>query len=520
MTYLAYHHHKKSGTIYVYSVKSYWDKERKVARNKQVCIGKLDQQTGEIIPSKRQKKVAERAEAAPGVTATIRIAGPSLILDHFARETGLADLLKRCFPASYPMIMSLIYFIVQKGLPLSRCEFWSAGYIHPLGAPLSSQRVSELLFSITEEERQRFLSLWLEKITEHDYLCYDITSVSSYSTRNEFVEYGYNRDGESLPQINLAMLFGQKSRLPAYYRRVQGNISDVATLATSLKAMDFIGAHKMHLVMDRGFFSIANIDELLRRRYHFTIAVPAGRKWVEEIIDQHYESIASPQNYVQLNGKESIFAATTLHKWGKKNRRTYLHVYHNAYIAAEAFDDFTNRLVHCKKELEAGGKTTESAEFCARFFDIRETPKRGKRVSFNDAEIQKHRKRYSGFFCILSTGIRDASEALRIYRAKDVVENCFDDLKNQMNMKRLRVHSSAAMDGRIFLQFLALILISRLREGIQADEDLKHLTVREVMEAMEPFAKITYSGHYGKLYTEASPLQRKIMVAFGGMPEA
>lgn len=520
MAYLSHHHNKKSGATYVYSVQSYWDKEKKVARNKQVCLGKLDPETGEIIPSKRQKKLTERVEAASGVTATMQIAGPSLILDHLARETGLAALIKRCFPASHAEIMSLVYFIVQKGLPLSRCEFWSTGHLHPMGATLRSQKVSELLFSITEEERQRFLSLWLEKITERDYLCYDITSVSSYSTRNECVEYGYNRDAESLPQINLAMLFGQKSRLPAYYRRIQGNISDVATLATSLKAMDFIGAHKMHLVMDRGFFSIANIDELLRRRHHFTIAVPTGRKWVEEIIDQHYDSIASPQNYIQLGDKESIYAATTLHKWGHDNRRTYLHVYHNAYIAAEAFDDFTNRLVRCKKELEAGGKTTESKEFCARFFVIRETPKRGKRVSFNDAEIQKHRKRYAGFFCILSTEIRDAEEALRVYRAKDVVENCFDDLKNQMDMKRLRVHSSAAMDGRIFVQFLALILISRLREVLHANEELRNLTVRETMEAMESFAKITYSGRYGKLYTEASPLQRKIMSAFGGIPQA
>nr|WP_315101238.1 hypothetical protein [uncultured Fretibacterium sp.] len=65
-----------------------------------------------------------------------------------------------------------------------------------------------MLRSITEDDRQRFLALWLQKMTEDDYLCYDITSISSYSQGNEFVRHGYNRDREPLPQVNMAMLFG------------------------------------------------------------------------------------------------------------------------------------------------------------------------------------------------------------------------------------------------------------------------------------------------------------------------
>lgn len=33
----AYHHNKKTGVTYVYSVRSYWDKEKKAPRNRQVC---------------------------------------------------------------------------------------------------------------------------------------------------------------------------------------------------------------------------------------------------------------------------------------------------------------------------------------------------------------------------------------------------------------------------------------------------------------------------------------------------
>jgi len=510
-----HHHNKKTGATYVYSVQSYWDKEKKAPRNRQVCLGKLDTATGDVVPSRRKRKIAERAAVAPGVTASARVAGPCLLLDKLAQETGLESLVKRCFPDLHGEMMSLVHFIVQKGLPLSRSEPWSAGHLHPCGDVLVSQRVSELLLKITEDDRQRFLSLWLAKMTEDDYLCYDITSVSSYARGNEYVKYGYNRDGEHLPQINLAMLFGQKSRLPAYYRRMQGNITDVATLRTTMKAMDFLGAKAMHFILDRGFYSEANIDGLLERRHHFTIAVPSGRKWVEAAIDRHYESIASPERYLQIDDSEALYAVTDLRKWGEDKRRTYLHVYYNARQAADEFDRFTRELLQYRQELESGRKVEDHEESYARFLTARETPKRGLRVTFNDAEIQKHRKRYAGFFCILTSAVKDPMEALRIYRAKDAVENSFDDLKNHLDMKRLRIHTAAAMDSRIFLQFLALILICRIRNTTQADRILRNLTVREVMEDMETLVRITYSGRYGQLHTETSPIQRKIMEVFG-----
>jgi transposase len=515
MTCLTYQHNKKTGATYVYSAKSYWDKEKKVPRTRQVYLGKLDRETGEIIPSQRKKPRRTVPEAESDIKATARVAGPYLLLEKLAQESGLVTLLKRCFPEWYDAMLSLVYFIVQKGLPLSRSELWSDSHLHPLQESISSQRISELLTKITEDDRQRFLSLWLKKVSEDDYLCYDITSISSYAQGNEYVKWGYNRDGEPLPQVNLAMLFGQKSGLPAYYRRLPGNISDVATLLTTMKALNFLGTTKMSFVMDRGFYSEKNVDELLSRHHHFTMGVPSGSKWVECIIDRHYESVASPEHYHEIDDSEALYAAVTLHKWGEKKRRTYLHVYYNAVRAAEEFDRLTRKLVRLKKELESGSISATDKERYARYFIVKETSKRGRHVAFNEEEIQKNRKRYAGFFCILSNRFKDSMETLRVYRRKEVVENCFSDLKNQLDMKRLRIHSSAAMDSRIFLQFLALILICRIRDTIQGDKNLRNLTVREIMEAMESLVRVIYSGRYGQLYTEAGPLQRKIIATFG-----
>src|SRR5208337_4659789 len=131
---------------------------------------------------------------------------------------------------------------------------------------LTSQRISEILRSISTNEKQTFLNRWMKKIVEDDYLCYDITSVSSYSELNEYIKYGYNRDKEKLPQLNLAILFGQNGRLPVYYHRLPGNITDVTTLRNLLKTFKMLEMKRLHYVMDKGFYSWKNVDDLVQSK--------------------------------------------------------------------------------------------------------------------------------------------------------------------------------------------------------------------------------------------------------------
>ena len=110
---LSYRLNRKTGVTYVYSIeKSYWDKEKKSPRNKQVCLGKLDLKTGEVIPSKRRRKVIERAVSAPGITATSRVAGPYLLLEKITQDYSLDKLLRSCFGEKWKLILSLVYFLV------------------------------------------------------------------------------------------------------------------------------------------------------------------------------------------------------------------------------------------------------------------------------------------------------------------------------------------------------------------------------------------------------------------------
>jgi hypothetical protein len=55
---------KRSGITYAYESISYWDKEKKMSRAKRKLIGRIDPDTGEIVPTdgrcrKKQNKSKE-----------------------------------------------------------------------------------------------------------------------------------------------------------------------------------------------------------------------------------------------------------------------------------------------------------------------------------------------------------------------------------------------------------------------------------------------------------------------------
>lgn len=66
---------KRSGITYVYDSKSYYDKEKKCSRAKRTLIGKIDPNTGEMIPTDGRNKGAKSKpdSVSPGINKDKRI---------------------------------------------------------------------------------------------------------------------------------------------------------------------------------------------------------------------------------------------------------------------------------------------------------------------------------------------------------------------------------------------------------------------------------------------------------------
>jgi hypothetical protein len=82
----------------------------------------------------------------------------------------------------------------------------------------------------------------------------------------------------------------------------------------------------------------------------------------------------------------------------------------------------------------------------------------------------------------------NAEDAINLYRAKDVVEKGFGRLKNCLDLSRLRVHSDETMQNKVFIGFVALIVLSHIHRVM--DERGKRFIVKELKAATNKHLRI------------------------------
>ena len=504
-----------NGTTYVYENISYWDKKTKTSKQKRKSIGHIDPESGKVVPNRKKgdsAKARSLSIESKDLRCTVRTCGVTKLLDKAVDDIGLQKVLSSVFPYDWSRILTCAYYLISEGGALCHTEKWKNSNIVPFTESLSSQRISELLTRITPSMQQDFFGKWIASNKQDEYYAMDITSVSSYSEFIEFVRWGYNRDGDDLPQINLLMITGENSHMPLYYRIIPGSIKDVRTLRESLQNMSYIEAGQLHYVMDKGFYSESNIDAMYEAHKRFMIGIPFTAGFAVELVERYRDTIRSHKNYCMV-GTDDLYAVTELMDWD--GHRFYAHVYFDNYKAAAEEKAFDHTLHCCYEELIKGDHIAEHKKYYEQFFFIKETPVRGVKVEFNEDTIDEYKRNRVGWFVLAGNDIKDKVKALEVYRAKDAVEKCFDDLKNDLDMKRIRMHTKETMEGRIFIQFIALLITTRLKEVMSEAGWFKDYDLQEIIDEMKSMREVKVTGSRKKYSTEPTPLQRDIIKLYG-----
>ena len=86
-----------------------------------------------------------------------------------------------------------------------------------------------------------------------------------------------------------------------------------------------------------------------------------------------------------------------------------------------------------------------------------------------------------GFFCLKSSENLTLKEALATYRKKDSIEKIFHSLKNEIEIKPLRVWSNASIYGAILVGFIAQLFISLMRYEF---DELKHKSTKFIKKSL------------------------------------
>jgi hypothetical protein len=515
---------------YIYESKSFRDSFGR-PRNKKTRIGKLDLVTSELIYTEEYiKSHPELQKLNPTnidngykirdiifkTLENVLDYGLFWFFQNLAEMTGLLNILQESFPFIWQEIFTLACYMVTSDKPFMYCDDWIAENYWLDAGGMSSQRISDLLSKFGDAERAGFYKRWCKHITERECLALDITSISSYSKNIEECEWGHNRDKEKLPQVNLCMLFGEKSRLPVYQTSYCGSLGDVTTLeATLMEFKAMVGKKEISLVMDKGFYSKKNVNTLLKNNVKFIVSVPFTNYFACEIVTNESDTIDSLSNVI-LTSDYPVRGVERLLSWDKGPEYLHIFAFFDPVKALKNRNALYLKITTLKSIAEIDPYNKDYRESIEQYFIMKKSNKlkSGYSVKLRE-DILATELKHTGWFILISNHIKNAQKAFDIYRLKDVVEKGFWKYKNSLGLERLRVHSDIRAHNKEFIAFIALILSSFVHKTMKDNDLYQSMTFDKLFLTL---AKIKSSQVNGIQYIGPLTKQQKEIFKVFGIP--
>ena len=310
----------------------------------------------------------------------------------------------------------------------------------------------------------------------------DWTSIVLYGEKCFLGKYGYSRDHRpDKKQITLGVSeLSAPINLPVGITIQKGNMNDQTHFKkTYQQVKDRLKGNSL-IVFDKGANSIDNLG-LIRgddMDYLTGKKLNSSDDKLIKIFDQ-----LSPEVIDEEKGVYGI-------KIVKPSSINYL--YFSEALKKQQLEAGTRKALKMLEEAKEIQKSIENNKKLPRKFrinnkliDVRYSYQT-KLVEMSDQEALELLKEEiingrEGFFCLKSSKNLTPKEALEIYRKKDSLEKIFNSLKNEIEIKPLRVWSDNSIYGAIIIGFIAQLLVSLMRFEF---EELKHTSTKFIKKSL------------------------------------
>lgn len=460
-----------NGTLYVYYTLRAYRNEKGKPTSDEVSIGKKDPVSGMLIPNKNYWKYFPLPEAEKQTSflpKSIRSVGVHTVCEAIAEQLPLRKILEEVFAEKAEDLLLLAFYMLSQGNVMAHLPHWlETSSKTPAGKTI---RESRLFSEISEQQRLEFFQKWMKENVKQEYIVYDVTSISSYAKDTHPVEWGYNRDGEALPQINVGMFYGQQTRLPLFYSVYGGSITDKSYLPFMLRYADLLGDSPLRFVMDQGFVSKENLRFMQEKAYPFLTFLPKSLRYTKKLLTEEGNHIKTARQYLH---RFNLYAKCV--KTNYEGIDLYAHIYLDMEKAALEEKSLYERVELLRQELESlsNKKGLSGSRRYQSFFRLKKSGRMDIEYEMDAEKIDEQLQRAGYFVLITNDPSLNSEETLFLYRQKDGIEKAFDNLKNELDCKRLRTHTTKTMQGKIFVAFLALILRSQLQKCLQQAEEIR-----------------------------------------------
>ena len=398
---------------------------------KEVAIGKEDpERPGRMSPNDRFQEFYDMPGDLISMTPPNQVlaAGHIALLWKRAEAIGMIEILQQVFPEQVQELVSLAIYMVCEGNVMMNVDLFIRESLLSSRVSLNSQRSSELFSAITEEQRFRFFKLWTARHKEAEQtLAYDVTSISTYADM-PMAEYGYNRDQETLPQLNIGMLYGTKTALPLCYEIYSGSVADQAFFPYMMELGKLVGLNDLVYIMDRGWLTLDNLSFAEENNLRFLMAAPKSQPIYHQALLEAASVIRHSRHHIP---QTSCYG---LEKTIYIDERPYtLYLYLNTSSAADEEARIYQHVDRLEQELQKQMKPVSIARY-NQYYDVKRNASPIEEFERNHEKITEMIEG-SGMFCLLSnTEDMNAEAALRVYGRRDMVEQAFENLKTMWTM--------------------------------------------------------------------------------------
>jgi transposase len=506
---------KIKGIDYLYEITYYYDKASKRTRQHSKYLGKsVDGKPVKVREISGVPKMALNYGEFLPCFATAEAYNLKNQLGHSLTEKEVNA------------VLTLAFNRVLRPLAMNQIGSWYEGTIlsakYP-DTPLSSQYLSNLLVKIGQEGIPfKFFQDLITDLSPLNTLYYDITSISSYTSAISFFEYGHNRDGVRLPQVNVSLVVDKERGIPIFYDMYPGSIVDVSTLKNTLTKIETLGISGSTLIMDRGFCSGANLKALTKHQLPFIMPVSRTFKVVKQTLSAIQSTIKRINNLQSFNDKALFVEPLSLTIEGIQFKG------YGYYSPSREQDDrerFYQKLrevitslekIELKPKMKPASIFLKHADKCSTYLSWDVVDDRFAITVKEDAVSQ--RVNSMGLFILIYKGDFRWDECISLYRSRELVELAFDIIKNDLEIMPINVKKRESLLGLLFISFLSLLIRMHILRQLQTTGLLKKCSFSRLILELEKIRWFVLPD--GKfLITEIGKKQRGILDTLSLSPD-
>lgn len=523
----------RGGKTYIeYEYSRTYDPVKKYTYPKRASIGRVDPDHPDMMtPNENFLKYFPDAEIPEEIDRSARSPylniGAYTVFHNLVRECKLEEYLrKQMSQKEAGLLLDLAcYSILSEN---NAAQYYPEyAFCHPLFTPgmrmYTDSKVSDFFQKMKQEQPIGFLNSWNKGRNKRQkiYLSYDSTNKSCQAGDIELAEFGKAKVDEGQPVINYSVACDVQNKEPLFYELYPGSINDVSQLTCAVDKAYAYGYRNLGFILDRGYFSRKNLSYMDQKGFSFLIMVKGMKDFIRGIIAKHKGTFENKRD--KYDDKYDVYGMSVtepLYEGDEKKR--HIHIYYSDAKAYGEKQDMKEKIRRLKGYLDKCiGKECHFGPEIKRFFYLN-YEKDGKTLKLPEENTKAVEKELSlaGYFAIISSDNMTCKEAIDLYKSRDASEKLFRSDKSYLGNRSMRIDTKEALSAKVFVQFIALILRSRVYTALKEKcESMQkrpnYMTVPAALKELEKIVMIRQLDGVYRLDHAVTATQKTILAAFG-----